>query len=149
VPPFAELHHVCIVVADIDRAVAFYDSVGIGPWHDYPPLDQYTDLDVPDRQGFLGLSYKYAGVGSMQLQLVQPGEAESPQKHFLQTKGEGVFHLGFAVADVADGEAEADRLGLPVLMRGRRPDGSGFTYFDTAPQAGVILEVRSTAPASA
>jgi len=145
VGPFADVHHICIVVADIDRAVTFYDSVGIGPWHDYPPLDQYTDLEVPDRQGFLGLTYKYADVGSMQLQLVQPGDADSPQRDFLRRKGEGVFHVGFAVEDIDRGQVEAEQLGLPVLMRGRRPDASGFTYFDTEQQAGVVLEIRQAA----
>jgi len=36
--PFTKLHHLCVVVADIDRAQRFYESVGIGPWIDYPPL---------------------------------------------------------------------------------------------------------------
>jgi methylmalonyl-CoA/ethylmalonyl-CoA epimerase len=147
VGPFTQVHHVCLVVADLDRAVAFYDSVGIGPWHDYPPLEQYTDLEVPDRHGFLGLRYKYADVGGLQFQLVQPGPADSPQKEFLRTKGEGVFHIGFSVDDVEAAGDQARGMGLDVLMRGRRPDGSGFTYFDTAPQAGVVLEVRQAATA--
>ena len=50
--PFSKLHHLCVVVADIDRAQRFYESVGIGPWIDYPPLADYTDLDVPDPDGF-------------------------------------------------------------------------------------------------
>jgi len=145
VGPFTQVHHVCLVVADIDRAVAFYDSIGIGPWHDYPPLEQYTDLEVPDRQGFLGLRYKYADVGSVQFQLVEPGPADSPQKEFLRTKGEGVFHVGFSVDDVDAAGGQARETGLDVLMRGRRPDGSGFTYFDTAAQAGVVLEIRQAA----
>ncbi len=35
--PFRELHHVCVVVRDIDQSVAYYESIGIGPWQDYPP----------------------------------------------------------------------------------------------------------------
>jgi hypothetical protein len=31
-------------------------------------------------------------------------------------------------------------------MRGRREDRTGFTYFDTAPKAGIILEIRSSKP---
>jgi hypothetical protein len=31
-------------------------------------------------------------------------------------------------------------------MRGRRENGSGFTYFDTAEQAGVVLEIRQSPP---
>ena len=31
-------------------------------------------------------------------------------------------------------------------MRGQRPDGSGFVYFDTAAGAGVVLEIRKSPP---
>lgn len=136
---FSTLHHVCVVVADIDRAVRFYESVGIGPWHDYPPLTQYVDLHVPDRDAFLDLTYKYADLANAQFQLVAPGRGESPQRTFLETHGEGVFHVGFSVPDVTAAEKSS---ALPVLMRGRRTDGSGFTYFDTSEHAGVTLEIR-------
>jgi catechol 2,3-dioxygenase-like lactoylglutathione lyase family enzyme len=142
--PFQTLHHVCIVVRDIDAAVAFYSSIGVGPWRDYPPLTQYTDLAVPDPQGFIRLRYKYADIANMQIQLCQPSDGDSPQRRFLETRGEGVYHLGFSVSDCDAGEAEAKQLGLDILMRGRRPDGSGFTYFDTAERgAGVTLEIRA------
>lgn len=146
--PFTTLHHICIVVRDIEKAVAFYTAAGIGPWHDYPPLDQYTELDVPSREAFMAMTYKYANIANAQIQLCQPGDADGPQKRFLDTKGEGVFHVGFSVERCDDGEALGKKLGLDVLMRGRRPDRSGFTYFDTADQAGVILEVRSSPPGS-
>ncbi|MDT9598771.1 VOC family protein [Sphingosinicella rhizophila] len=142
---FRRMHHVCIVVHDIAKAQAFYESVGIGPWQDYPPLDQYTELDVPSRTGFLGMVYKYADVENMQIQLCQPPEEDCPQRRFLNEKGEGVFHLGFTVPDCNLAEAKAAESGLHKLMKGRRPDGSGFTYFDTAASAGVLLEIRKAA----
>jgi methylmalonyl-CoA/ethylmalonyl-CoA epimerase len=142
--PFTKLHHVCIVVDDIERAVRFYESVGIGPWIDYPPLEEYTDLDVPDRDGFLGLDYRYAWIGDVQLQLCRPGPEPSPQRSFLDTRGEGVFHVGFEVPDVDAADADAAARGLEVLMRGRRENGSGFSYYDTAERAGVILETRQS-----
>jgi methylmalonyl-CoA/ethylmalonyl-CoA epimerase len=142
---FGRLHHLCVVVGDIDRAQAFYESVGIGPWHDYPPLDQYTDLDMPDPDGFRALKYRYALVGDQQIQLCQPGPEPTPQRRFLDERGEGVFHVGFEVPDANAAEAQ---VGARPLMRGRRPDGSGFTYFDTAEQAGVILEIRQSPPAT-
>ena len=48
-PIFQKLHHVCIVVHDIDRTQAYYESVGIGPWVTYPPLTEYEDLQVFSR----------------------------------------------------------------------------------------------------
>ena len=139
---FDSLHHVCIVVRDIEAAQAYYVSVGVGPWLDYPPLADYTELDVPSHEGFMSMKYRYCNVSNMQIQLCQPG-AGSPQSEFLETHGEGVFHLGFEVQDADAAEAQAVNDGVEVLMKGRRTDGSGFTYFKT-PQAGVTLEIRQT-----
>jgi methylmalonyl-CoA/ethylmalonyl-CoA epimerase len=144
--PFKTLHHVCIVVRDIDAAVEYYSSLGVGPWHDYPPLTQYTDLQVPDAEGFRALRYKFADIANVQIQLCEPTVGNTPQKQFLDTHGEGVFHLGFTVPDCDAGESAAQRMGVSIQMRGRRPDGSGFTYFNT-PQAGVTLEIRVAAQA--
>jgi methylmalonyl-CoA/ethylmalonyl-CoA epimerase len=148
--PFRRLHHICIVVHDIERSESYYASVGIGPWHDYPPLDQYVELDVPSREGFLGMHYRFCDIENVQIQLCQPPTIDCPQRRFLDEKGEGVFHIGFDVADCDAGEAAARAKGLAVLMRGRRPDRTGFTYFDNAADAGVILEIRRGAvPAKA
>lgn len=147
---FKKLHHVCIVVRDIETAVAYYQSVGIGPWQDYPPLSQFTELEVPNPDAFHRLTYKYADIANMQIQLCQPSEMDSPQRRFLDKHGEGVFHLGFEVPDCDAGEKAGQAMGLKVQMRGRRPNRSGFTYFDTAGHAGgVVLEIRASPPATA
>ncbi len=142
--PFRELHHVCIVVRDIETSVAFYESIGIGPWQDYPPLTEYTRLTVPNPDAFYALKYKLANVGGVQLQLCQPPELDCPQRRFLDTRGEGVFHIGFE-SDLDEAAAAAAGLGLNVLARGQRDNGSGFIYFDTADEAGVVLLARKTA----
>jgi hypothetical protein len=76
--------------------------------------------------------------------LIQPGEGKSLYKDFLERKGEGVYHLGFVVEDVEESEAEVKGMGLRVLSRGRRGDGSGFSYLDTAEKAGVTLLIRQS-----
>lgn len=139
---FHQLHHVCVVVRDLDQARAYYESLGVGPWHDYPPLAAY-ELTVKDPAGYLRLRYRYANLGNFQLQLCEPGVGDTPQRRFLEERGEGVFHLGFAVEDVDSAEREGRDLGLSITSRGRLPDRTGFTYFDTATRgAGVTLEVR-------
>jgi methylmalonyl-CoA/ethylmalonyl-CoA epimerase len=146
---FNKLHHVCLVVHDIDKSRAYYESVGIGPWQEYPPLVEYTELHVPSPTAFIKMRYQVCNISNMQFQLCQPPEDDCPQRRFLNEKGEGVFHLGFEVVDCNASEVEGMAGGLNVKMRGRRPNGSGFTYFDTADQAGVILEIRATPPATA
>ena len=142
--PFSKLHHLSVVVRNLEKAIQFYESMGIGPFEDYPPLTEYIKLNVPDETGFFNLKFKVAQVGDIQIQLCQPGEGKSPYKDFLEKKGEGVYHLGFVVDDIDDSEASLKKLGLSVLSSGRRVDGSGFSYFDTAEKAGVVLLVRQS-----
>lgn len=141
---FAKLHHVCIVVHDIDKAQGYYESLGIGPWVAYPPLAEYEELGVPNREAFLSLKYRICDLPNVQLQLCEPSDDASPQRAHLDTKGEGVFHIGFEVPDADAAEAQANSHGMPVLMRGRRANRTGFTYYDTAAGAGVNLLTRAT-----
>jgi catechol 2,3-dioxygenase-like lactoylglutathione lyase family enzyme len=143
---FDKIHHICIVVEDIDKARAYYESVGIGPWQEYPPLTEYEDLQVPNPSAFMKMRYQMCNMPTIQLQLCQPPHEDCPQRRFLNEKGEGIFHVGFEVPDCDAGETEAAAAGLKVKMKGRRKNGSGFTYFDTADKAGVILEIRATPP---
>lgn len=141
--PFRLVHHVCLVVRDIERSVAYYESVGVGPWRDYPPLTEYTELDVPNREAFLAMRYMVADLENLQLQLCQPPELDCPQRRFLDSHGEGVFHIGFE-ADVDTAVRQGRELGLHPVMQGRRPNGSGFVYFDTLDDAAVVLMARRT-----
>lgn len=139
-----KLHHVCIVVHDIDKTQAYYESIGIGPWESYPPLVEYEHLDVPHPEGFFKMLYRICNLTNVQLQLCQPSGDPTPQRKHLDQKGEGVFHLGFEVPDADQAEAEATDKGLSILMRGRRDNRTGFTYYDTAGNAGVVLLTRAT-----
>lgn len=144
--PFYSLHHISIAVRNIDEAIKFYTSIGIGPFEDYPPLKEYIKIDVPDEIGFDNLKIKVVQIGPIQIQLIQPGEGKSLYKDFLEKKGEGVYHIGFVVEDIDNSEAELKKLGLNVLSSGRREDGSGFSYLDTAGKGGVTLLIRQSPP---
>lgn len=141
---FGKPHHICIVVKDIEKTKSYYESIGIGPWVEYPPLVEYTKLNVIDKKGFFDTRFVYTHIGNLQLQLAQPGEGKTIYKDFLETKGEGVFHIGFEVHDIDTVEKQLTEDGLKVLASGRRDDGSGFSYLDTREKAGVTLLVRQT-----
>ena len=48
--PFHKPHHICIVVKDIEKTKGYYESIGIGPWLDYPPLGE--DGEIVDAPGW-------------------------------------------------------------------------------------------------
>ncbi len=141
---FTKPHHICIVVNDIEKTKSYYESIGIGPWMEYPPLAEYTKLNVIDEKGFFAARLVYTKIGDLQLQLVQPGEGKTIYKEFLEKKGEGVFHIGFEVADIDSMDKQLKDDGLEILASGRRDDGSGFSYYDTRQHAGVTLLIRQT-----
>lgn len=143
--PFRHLHHVCLVVNDIEASMAYYERLGIGPWEEYPPLTQYVDLHTPNRDAFTKMKYRFVNLENVQIQLCEPPLEDCPQRRFLDSHGEGVFHLGFE-APLDEGTREAEDVGLRVLMSGRRENGTGFTYFDTVDDAGVTWMIRQTAP---
>jgi methylmalonyl-CoA/ethylmalonyl-CoA epimerase len=145
--PFKKLHHISIVVRDVEKTQKFYESIGIGPWVDYPPMKAYVKINVPDENGFYNLKIKCAQIGPVQLQLIEPGEGESLYKDHLRKKGEGVYHIGFEVDDISAADAKIEAMGLKMLSSGRRENGSGFSYLETASQAGVVLLVRQSPPA--
>jgi catechol 2,3-dioxygenase-like lactoylglutathione lyase family enzyme len=142
---FDRLHHVCIVVHDLEKTTAYYEKLGIGPWFDYPKSGPYVDFEVPNKAASEAMRYRCADLGNFQLQLCQPGDLDSPQRRFLSERGEGVYHLGFEVPDRDEAEAAGRALGLEVIARGSRADRSGFCYFDTRSEAGVVLEIRKSA----
>lgn len=141
---FQNLHHVCIVVHDLEKTLSYYQGLGIGPWFDYPKTGSYVEFDVPNKAASEAMRYKCCNLENVQIQLCQPGELDSPQKRFLDARGEGVYHLGFEVSDRDAAEAEGRSLGLSVIARGKKTDGSGFCYFDTRENAGIVLEIRKS-----
>ncbi len=142
--PFSKPHHICIVVKDLEKTKSYYESIGIGPWIEYPPLVEYTKLNVMDEKGFFASRFIYTKIGDLQLQLVQPGEGKTIYKEFLEKNGEGVFHIGFEVADIDAMDKQLAENGMKILASGRREDGSGFTYYQTRQDAGVTLLIRQT-----
>jgi len=116
--PFEKIH-ICIAVYDIDAKVRYFESIGIGPWRKYPPVAEYTEVDVPDYEGFRALRFVQANIGDVEIQLVEPSlDHDTPQKRFLEEHGEDVYHIGFVVDDVNEGEK--------ILKKeGREDDESG------------------------
>ncbi len=77
----------------------------------------------------------------LQLELIQPNEAPSTWRNFLDEHGEGMHHIAFQVQDSARQVANAEAAGLKLVQRGVYGDGSGeYNYLD-APELHCIVEL--------
>ena len=138
--------HVAVVVQDMDKAVEYYQSLGIATFRPEFMLDSstYTDYKVygktPDTIDKTRM--RILEIGSFPLELVQPVEGEPIYNEFLKSKGEGVHHIAYFVDDLEGETAKLAKKGIPVITRVYRGStGAGFAYFDIRRVGNVIIEL--------
>ncbi|MGD8997021.1 MAG: methylmalonyl-CoA epimerase [Anaerolineae bacterium] len=129
------IHHVAIVVHDLDQALAFYrDALG---------LEVADRRQVPEE----GVEIAFLPTGEAEIELIQPLTEEGGVARFLEKRGEGLHHICLAVEDGPGGlEAAKERLeaaGARVL--GEEPqvgaDGNRYVFVHPESAHGVLIEL--------
>jgi len=144
--PFAHIDQIGIIVRDMDKAVEYYESLGIGPF------ESQTGVVLLERRvrGELVTdvknAVKVAQMGPIEIELVQPVEGESIQREFLETRGEGINHLGFYVDDLDREVAKLAEQGIEPVMTVTFEGGGGVAYMDTGEVGGVLMELIQYPP---
>jgi catechol 2,3-dioxygenase-like lactoylglutathione lyase family enzyme len=139
-PPFSELHHIGLIVRDLNKTIKTLSSIGIGPFEPAPMKD-LSDREFRGKRVRASSDVWFAKLGHTNLELVQPLEGESLQKETLERKGEGVEHLGFFVDNLRE---EVDRLvqkGWKVLASARGPQGGGWAFLQAESSGGIYIEL--------
>ena len=91
------VHHVAVIVRDIDTALGF--------WRDILGLP--VELVLPIEQDRVTIAF--LPVGESKVELVQPTDDTTGVARFLESKGEGFHHVCFEVPDI---NAALMRLGM-------------------------------------
>ncbi len=104
------LHHVGIVVANLDAAVAHYHALGFGAGERFAVPEQQVEAVIFT-----------AGPGYVEL--IQPTDPAGPIARFMAKRGEGMHHLALRVAELS---ASLDRL-----------QAAGVRLIDTVPRTGT------------
>ena len=145
--PFSKVIQVGVIVRDMDKAVEYYQSLGIGPFEPSKTAHLHADRKVYGKPADdIKLKVRLAQMGQLQFELIQPVEGESVQKEFLETKGEGISHIGFSVDDVDKERAKLEEKGFTVIYSSRFQNGGGTAHFDTDKVGGVIFELLQWPP---
>jgi len=127
----ASIHHIAIVVRDLDVALEFYrDALG---------LEMSERRKVPEE----GVEIAFLPAGEGEIELLRPLSDEGGIARFLEKRGEGLHHVCLAVADV---EAAMERLradGAQLLSEEPRVNVHGARYVFVHPKSahGVLLEL--------
>jgi methylmalonyl-CoA/ethylmalonyl-CoA epimerase len=119
---FGRVHHVAVVVRDLEASLGFYrDVLGL-------PLDMVQDIPSDH------VRIAFLTVGESKIELVSPTDETTGVARFLAAKGEGFHHVCLEVEDLT---AELTRLGI-----------EGVELIDSAPRRGAEGPVAFLHPRS-
>ena len=116
------VHHVAVVVRDLDDALGFYRDV----------LGLNVELVLPIPQDKVTIAF--LPIGESKLELVMPTDDSTGVARFLASKGEGFHHVCFEVPHIAD---TLTRLAI-----------DGVELIDTVPRKGAEGPVAFLHPKS-
>lgn len=124
------IHHVALLVADIDRSLAFWrDMLGL-------PVDLVAHMEH-DRS-----TIAFLPVGESKVELVQPTDDTTGVARYLAAKGEGFHHVCFEVANISETLMRLEMDGVELIDSAPRKGGEGPVAF-LHPRSchGVLVEL--------
>ena len=124
------VHHVAVVVADLDAALAFWrDALGLP-----------VELVLPIEQDRVTIAF--LPVGESKIELVLPTDDTTGVARFLANKGEGFHHVCFEVANLAETLIRLELDGLELIDSAPRKGAEGPVAF-IHPRSchGVLVEL--------
>jgi methylmalonyl-CoA/ethylmalonyl-CoA epimerase len=126
-----EVDHVAIAVRDLDTAVEWYkQTFGATVAH----------RELVDRDG---VEEALLSVADSYIQLLTPTRDDSPVAKFLDSKGEGIHHVGYRVDDCAAALKQAVAAGARAIDEAPRPGSRGTTVAFLHPKTafGTLIEL--------
>jgi methylmalonyl-CoA epimerase len=126
-----EIDHVAIAVNDLEAAIQYYaDSFGCVVDH----------REVVEKDGVEEALLK---VADSYVQLLTPVRDDSPVAKYLASRGEGLHHVGYRVADCAAALERVKAQGHRVIDEVPRPGSRGTTVAFVHPKTafGTLIEL--------
>jgi methylmalonyl-CoA/ethylmalonyl-CoA epimerase len=126
-----EIDHVAIAVRDLEAAIDYYrDTFGCEVEH----------REVVERDGVEEALLK---VADSYIQLLTPSRSDSTVAKYLETKGEGLHHVGYRVADCGAALQQAVAAGARAIDAEPRPGSRGTTVAFLHPKTafGTLIEL--------
>jgi catechol 2,3-dioxygenase-like lactoylglutathione lyase family enzyme len=133
-----------VATRDLDKAVEYYQSLGIATLQPEGVLDSSSSRDFK----VLGLTgsaartrMRKAMVGSVTYEFAQSLERETTYGECLSHRGEGAYSLDFAVDDLQKETAKLAYRGARVVLSGTHRDSGAFAYFDTRKVGNLMVKL--------
>lgn len=136
-----KLHHVGVVVRDLDTAVEFYQNLGI--------VEKVSRIQVSEGKK-AKLIGKFVRIGDLNLEFWQPIRGTTVQQEFLDTHGEGINHIAFSVDNYNETYNNwCDDKGVRQVFGSKppaEPPAGGGGYFDLRQGHNILFELINLPP---
>jgi hypothetical protein len=141
-PVFTDTVQIGIVVRDLEEALHTYVyDYGIAPWEVYEMNSSTVEeMTKDERPEDYAMRVALAMVGNVQWELIEPIGENNIYAEFLRDRGEGLHHIGMAVADYDETLERLRARGHRSLQAGKF-FGALFSYPSTDRDMKVITEI--------
>jgi methylmalonyl-CoA/ethylmalonyl-CoA epimerase len=124
------LHHVAVVVADLDEALARYQALGFSGGERFVLAEQAVEVAT-------------LRSGTGWIELIRPTDPDGAIARYLAKRGEGVHHVAYAVPDLIAALNDLDAAGIRLIDAVPRVGAHGWRIAFVHPEscAGVLTEL--------
>ena len=124
------LHHVAVVVANLDEALARYRTLGFSGGERFVLAEQAVEVAT-------------LRSGTGWIELIRPMDPDGPIARYLAKRGEGVHHVAYAVSDIRASLNELEAAGIRLIDAAPRIGAHGWRIAFVHPEscAGVLTEL--------
>jgi methylmalonyl-CoA/ethylmalonyl-CoA epimerase len=125
------IHHVAIVVDDMEKALSF--------WRDALGMELHELRDVPAEKSQIA----FLPLEGSEVELVRPTSDDSGIAKYLAKRGSGMHHICLEVDDIAGMLAQLKSKGVRLINEEPRSgaDGKKYAFIHPESTAGVLVEL--------
>lgn len=126
----SHIEHLGIAVRSLDDAIPY--------WENLLGVKCYNIEEVSDQK----VRTAFFKVGGVKIELLEATSEESPVAKFIETRGEGVHHIAFAVDGIEQALADAESSGIRLIDKSPRQGAEGLSIAFLHPKStfGVLTE---------
>ena len=124
------LHHVAVVVADLDEALARYRKLGFSGSERFVLAEQAVEVAT-------------LRSGTGWIELIRPTDPDGPIARYLAKRGEGVHHVAYAVPNLIAALKGLEAAGIRLIDATPRTGAHGWRIAFIHPEScgGVLTEL--------
>lgn len=141
--PLSDIGFTAVVVADMKKAIDFYESMGIGPFTNLTEMVTVVERNIRGKSAMdIENRCELTTAGSHMLELIQPIKGDDTfEKKALDSKGDHVIILGFYVDNLDQAIEDVTQKGFEIIETARFAEGGGFAFIDGTEGGIDIIEM--------